>query len=52
MVAGPTVQGSVLTNTSGAYAFSLIDARRFQRFLHKGLGTPVPGANLPTTIVR
>ena len=28
------------------------DARRFQRFLYKGLGTPVPGANPPTTIVR
>src|SRR6267142_3815632 len=28
------------------------DARRFQRFLYKGLGTPVPGTNPPTTIVR
>jgi sugar lactone lactonase YvrE len=28
------------------------DARRFQRFLYKGLGTPVAGANPPTTVVR
>jgi DNA-binding beta-propeller fold protein YncE len=28
------------------------DARRFQRFLYKGLGTPVAGANPPTTILE
>jgi hypothetical protein len=28
------------------------DARRFQRFLYKGLGTPVAGANPPTTMIR
>ena len=34
------------------YVGENFDARRFQRFLYKGLGTPVPGANPPTTIVR
>ena len=33
------------------YVGENFDARRFQRFLYKGLGTPVPGANPPTTIV-
>ena len=28
------------------------DARRFQRFLYKGLGTPRPGTIPPTTIIR
>ena len=28
------------------------DARRFQRFVYKGLGTPVAGTNPPTTLVR
>jgi hypothetical protein len=34
------------------YVGENFDARRFQRFLYKGLGTPVPGANPPTTVVR
>jgi hypothetical protein len=34
------------------YVGENFDARRFQRFLSKGLGTPVPGANPPTTLVR
>jgi hypothetical protein len=34
------------------YVGENFDARRFQRFLYKGLGTPVPGANPPTTIVQ
>ncbi len=34
------------------YVGENFDARRFQRFLYKGLGTPVAGANPPTTIVR
>ena len=34
------------------YVGENFDARRFQRFLYKGLGTPVPGANPPTTIVH
>ena len=28
------------------------DARRFQRFLYKGIGTPKAGTIPPTTIVR
>ena len=34
------------------YVGENFDARRFQRFLYKGLGTPVAGANPPTTVVR
>ena len=34
------------------YVGENFDARRFQRFLYKGLGQPVAGANPPTTIVR
>ncbi len=34
------------------YVGENFDARRFQRFLFKGLGTPKPGTNPPTTIVR
>jgi DNA-binding beta-propeller fold protein YncE len=34
------------------YVGENFDARRFQRFLYKGLGTPRPGAIPPTTIVR
>jgi DNA-binding beta-propeller fold protein YncE len=34
------------------YVGENFDARRFQRFLFKGLGTPAPGASPPTTIVR
>jgi hypothetical protein len=34
------------------YVGENFDARRFQRFLYKGLGRPVAGANPPTTIVR
>ena len=34
------------------YVGENFDARRFQRFLYKGLSTPVPGANPPTTVVR
>jgi serine/threonine-protein kinase len=34
------------------YVGENFDARRFQRFLYKGLGTPVPGSNPPTTTVR
>ena len=34
------------------YVGENFDARRFQRFLYKGLGTPEPGANPPTTVVR
>jgi DNA-binding beta-propeller fold protein YncE len=34
------------------YVGENFDARRFQRFLFKGLGTPKPGTIPPTTIVR
>jgi DNA-binding beta-propeller fold protein YncE len=34
------------------YVGENFDARRFQRFLYRGLGTPKPGTNPPTTIVR
>ena len=34
------------------YVGENFDARRFQRFLYKGLGTPSPGTIPPTTIVR
>ena len=34
------------------YVGENFDARRFQRFLYKGLGTPKAGTNPPTTIVR
>jgi sugar lactone lactonase YvrE len=34
------------------YVGENFDARRFQRFLFKGLGTPKPGTNPPTTLVR
>ena len=34
------------------YVGENFDARRFQRFLYKGVGTPKPGAIPPTTIVR
>jgi hypothetical protein len=34
------------------YVGENFDARRFQRFLYKGLGTPVAGSIPPTTIVR
>jgi DNA-binding beta-propeller fold protein YncE len=34
------------------YVGENFDARRFQRFLYKGLGTPVAGTIPPTTIVR
>ena len=34
------------------YVGENFDARRFQRFLYKGIGTPVAGMNPPTTIVR
>ena len=34
------------------YVGENFDARRFQRFVYKGLGTPVAGANPPTTVVR
>lgn len=34
------------------YVGENFDARRFQRFLFKGVGTPKAGTNPPTTIVR
>jgi len=34
------------------YVGENFDARRFQRFLYKGMGTPKPGTNPPTTVVR
>jgi hypothetical protein len=34
------------------YVGENFDARRFQRFLYKGLGTPKPGTIPPTTIVK
>jgi DNA-binding beta-propeller fold protein YncE len=34
------------------YVGENFDARRFQRFLYKGLGTPKPGAIPPTTVVQ
>ena len=34
------------------YVGENFDARRFQRFLYKGLGTPKPGTIPPTTVVR
>jgi NHL repeat-containing protein len=34
------------------YVGENFDARRFQRFLYKGLGTPAPGAIPPTTIIQ
>ena len=34
------------------YVGENFDARRFQRFLYKGLGTPKAGTNPPTTFVR
>jgi hypothetical protein len=34
------------------YVGENFDARRFQRFLYKGLGTPKPGTNPPTTVIR
>jgi hypothetical protein len=34
------------------YVGENFDARRFQRFLYRGLGTPKPGTNPPTTRVR
>ena len=35
-----------------SYVGENFDARRFQRFLYKGLGTPRAGTIPPTTIVR
>ena len=34
------------------YVGENFDARRFQRFLFKGVGTPKPGTNPPMTLVR
>jgi hypothetical protein len=34
------------------YVGENFDARRFQRFLYRGLGTPKPGMNPPTTVLR
>src|SRR6266853_939068 len=34
------------------YVGENFDARRFQRFLYKGLGTPKPGTIPPTTVLR
>jgi len=34
------------------YVGENFDARRFQRFLFKGIGTPKAGTNPPTTLVR
>jgi hypothetical protein len=34
------------------YVGENFDARRFQRFLFKGLATPKPGANPPTTVLQ
>jgi DNA-binding beta-propeller fold protein YncE len=34
------------------YVGENFDARRFQRFLYKGLGTPKPGTIPPTTVIR
>jgi len=34
------------------YVGENFDARRFQRFLYKGLGAPSPGAIPPTTIIQ
>ncbi len=34
------------------YVGENFDARRFQRFLYKGLGTPKAGTIPPTTVVR
>ena len=38
-----------LDSLGNIYVGENFDARRFQRFLHKGLGMPVPGANPATT---
>jgi hypothetical protein len=34
------------------YVGENFDARRFQRFLYRGIGTPKPGTNPPTIVVR
>jgi len=34
------------------YVGENLDARRFQRFLFKGVGTPKPDTNPPTTLVK
>jgi DNA-binding beta-propeller fold protein YncE len=47
-----TPHAIAVDSRGNVYVGENFDARRFQRFLYKGLGTPVAGSNPPTTIVR